>query len=275
MSEASAEPLRALLLYTGYYKNTLFVGPVILRHGHEPVFWKAFRGTKELELELRRVEGVRVLIGGSLRMANGHHVGAEVIQYQHLPRSKRRLSEATLAQVAIEMGWRAQSAAVTRETFGVDPAVVLDAARVREFADVTGILDPTVVDDLLTDLPRCLAAELYLSHGDFTGRNVFSLYGGGVGVVDYDAVGMRPAFFDVVHLVCQSSVDAGRQPPVAELQGLLASVVGASRAREHLRLCLFWDWYENMLQYLDHPENRGRTGAAVALRLAAWRQCRE
>src|SRR5689334_7803907 len=37
------EPRSALLLYTGYYKATTFVGPVVLR-GEEGrlVFWKAF-----------------------------------------------------------------------------------------------------------------------------------------------------------------------------------------------------------------------------------------
>ncbi len=260
-----SQPPSALFLYTGYYKETIFVGPVVLAgDGGRIVFWKAFGSQEDIDDELERASNLARIIPAGVTSASCVQRGARLVEYEQLVRA----------------GWRGLTrgehvacvtAIANSSVRGVStdrPAVPLEAAVVRSFVDLARYSD-VPIEALSDELERCSGLPLYLSHGDLTRWNLFRTPDGRVAVVDYDEVGFRPAYFDVVHGLAQEAAQRGKVPPVALMRSAVAQAPqGAPRL--DLAASLFWDAYETMRQHLAHPDNRAATEAVVRLKLAAW-----
>jgi hypothetical protein len=267
--EGMPEPHSALLLYTGYYKASVFVGPVIERPGAEAVFWKAFRTERDAATELARAAALRRILPGTAVAPDCRSVGSAIVEYDCLARSPRRLSEGDLVDCALALGRSGleQGDGIPSEPNGV--AVSQVVADFRKLADWPAA-DLAAVGD---ELERVAARPRYLSHGDFTDWNAFRTVDGRLGIVDYDAVGYRPAYFDVVHLLNQRAAEKDVLPPVELLRSLLTGA-SADRTVVDLSACLLWDAFETMLQFVSHPQNRAALEETVRLKLRAWSQSR-
>jgi hypothetical protein len=264
-----AAPHSALFLYTGYYKSTAFVGPVVKEaDSSDLVFWKAFPDEVAAGLEVDRAATIGTILPGRASIAQSRTLGGGVVEYERLARSRRPLTDDDLIELAREVGRLAQEAPVASSVVR-DSAVTLDQSVLESVC--LGLGRPrSELSALRSELAKCASAPLYLSHGDFTRWNVFAAQDGGIAVVDYDAVGLRPAFFDMVHLIGQDATERGSEPSVELLRKRVPEATSSD-----LRVCLFWDAYETMLQYVDNPHNRDATGETVMLKLSAWRKLRD
>ena len=263
------DPHSALLLYTAYYKETAFVGPVRMTPTDRPVFWKSFSGPEPAAAEIRRSSALREVLPDGAVTAGCRVVGSRLVEYDGLQRARRRATTAELVRCARMLGRLARDASAVGENIGAQTPKV-DV--LTQYADSATDLPVPLHRRARDDLEALSREDLFLSHGDFTGRNVFRTTAGTLAVVDYDAVGLRPAHFDVVHLVTQAAVDKGIVPSMSRLRRVTLGLVEGDGRRD-LAACLLWDAYETMQQYVDNPANRQRTGPAVALRLAAWKEC--
>ena len=266
------EPRSALFLYTGFYKETLFVGPVRRRPAEDVVFWKAFRDEGAAADELRRVAALRTILPARAVAATCRSTGGPIVQSDRLVRGRRTIGDPELVACALEVGRLSLAGAGGCGSRGA-PAVPLEREVVEEFARQVAPAR-SEASRMLAELDRCADLPLVLSHGDFTHWNVFSTTGRRVAVVDYDAVGHRPAFFDVVHLLTQAAAEKDSAPRVDVLRSLFDRERRGG-ADVDLAACLFWDAYETMRQFVEHPRNRHATAPTVWSKLSAWRLCRE
>lgn len=258
-------PAAALFLYTGYYKETVFVGPVLNR-GSDAVFWKAFKGEDEVQRELGRVGAIRRVLPPSGRLAACSPIGAGVVEYEWVERSRRSATRSELVKFALELGQLAVRAEGGGSVPIAEPSPLPKEEVVKGFADLEGVHIHSIVPAMIDQMSALRHEALFWSHGDLTRWNVFPTVGKRLGVVDYDAVGLRPPMYDVVHLLTQEAVERRISPPVR----LLGEVLRDYGGQANLAACLFWDAYETMHQYLANPKNRVRTGPAAHLKLEAW-----
>lgn len=264
-----APPHEALLLYTGYYKATSFVGPVIRTAGGAPVFWKAFPDRAAAQAELERAALLRCILPGGTRTASCHLVTDRLVEYDVLPRSRVPATTRALVGCARGIAHRARShaRAVDVPVVGRHPA---GRSTVHELAGSMTSAEQRRLDAALDGLG---GTTFGISHGDFTRWNVFRMPDGSLGVVDYDAVAARPVLFDVVHLLTQSAVEKGRAPSLRVLRRATAGLLLGDDTAAAVADALLWDACETAQQYEENPDNRHRTRRTAGLKLAAWRAC--
>lgn len=213
LDEALGGVKSAFLLWTGYYKSTLLVGPV--RTATAVVFVKVFPCNSEAEAELARIEQLRTIIPASVRLASVDAPGAGVVIYEAMPRSWKPLSVDVLRPVALEIGVSAlrQPSESEREV----PAHVSSL----------DVLEGMVGDEVRRTIERELSGgRSALAHGDFTPWNAFRSPDQRTCLVDYENVGLRPPFFDAVHLETQPAAVAGHGVDLRPLIRTIAEAAG-------------------------------------------------
>lgn len=206
----------ALLIYTGFYKDTLLSGAVDARL---PLFVKVFGDFSGHEHEAERLRVLREIVPSSLVLASVVSEMSGVTAYELLERSGRRVPRELLEQAALELGLNAYREASR------SGAVVGEGAWKRTIVTARALLTHLGIelsDAALSQLEERAPPEA-LAHGDFTPWNAFLTSNEKLAVVDYERVAPRAPFTDAWHLMTQ---------PVALRGGTLDPTIVVARVSE-------------------------------------------
>ncbi len=237
----------ALLLYTKYYKGTIFVGPVL---AGQPLFVKVFSHESDARAETSRRDRIHNLAAAFFRIPRIEHAEEGVLCYELLPHNRRRPSSRAIASSALALG-RASllasgGAVPIRKLVDLDRLTALaSAAFLPAIARAATML--AAVDELV---------PIARAHGDLTPWNVFLDVSGTICLVDYERVADASPFFDAFHVISQPRCLKGNASIPGEM---IASV--AREAAVEIKTALFWYLAYLLLQLatdLDDFINQGR-----------------
>jgi hypothetical protein len=244
-----------LLLWTGYYKQTSLVG--IVRTTNSLEFVKVFGSQADAVDEEHRLAALRALVPENVRLAEIRRRTGGVISYRLLRRSRRPVPAAALREIALDIGARALAEG-GHEVSGLRDLAALGVVEEVCGSDTSSLVERNVHGGLMAT-----------AHGDFTAWNTFRSLDGRVCLIDYDAVSLRPPFFDAVHFATQGPALAGRSTSLLALTRSIADRAGASSgtARTWVRGCLADAVLEAATAYQAYPANRHRTGVLLRSRV--------
>ncbi len=215
---AALNPRAALLLHTGWYKATLFVGPVTTSDG-ETLFIKLFAEQTAAAAEARRAEAARALVEPFFRAASVRLINGPLVAYE-LIRHGRVVPEAGKVERSIaDMG----RAALERSTESRPARAIVDLESLAGRLSELGLPPP----------PRTLdgdeAEPLAAAHGDCTPWNIFADEAGRACLIDYERQGAATPFADLFHYRVQPQAVRGRIEPAAAVLDGLTCLTGHSR----------------------------------------------
>ena len=191
----------ALLLYTGYYKETLLVGPVSAADGTR-LFIKYYQRAERAATEVECAKRVQRLASDYFRLARIHRRVDNIVAYELLPRGRR---PAPLPAIRQAVGQMAKSALerckATRSTHEQISEELIE--RGGQFLPaLAGDLRALKAASVETPWPDC--------HGDFTPWNVFMSADGALCLVDYERAGQGPPLTDLFHFHTQPAALVGK-----------------------------------------------------------------
>jgi hypothetical protein len=191
---------RALLIYTGFYKETVMSGVVEAR---QPLFVKVFADPTIAGKESARIDTLSRIVPADMRLASVVLESNGVIGYELLRRKARRAPVQMLERAAIELGRNGYRDASTgddgawkEKLYGTQASLAMLGITLSDRAVAT-----------LEDFTPLRAT----AHGDFTPWNAFVTYPHQVAVVDYERVGPRAPFTDSWHLATQQAALGNRR----------------------------------------------------------------
>lgn len=211
----------ALLLYTGYYKDTILSGVVA---GRELRFVKVFASPDGTDEEHRRLEQLRPVVPSDVLLPELATPAAGIAAYPLIERAARRPSSKELEEVALAIGLAASHSAPTA---GPGGRRAWDAY-ISKTAD---LVDRTDLASLDRSCVPAVAPKATVAHGDFTPWNVFRTTSGRLALVDYERVGLRAPFTDSWHLATQAGALRSRAHVPAELIARVSHTAGANNAQ--------------------------------------------
>lgn len=253
--------VRGLLLWTGYYKNTWFVGPVEDSNGIR-VFAKVFKCAEDSSSELRRsrIVGDLAASAGTFNAIPAARLGCTVVGYDVVHRARLATRGETL-EVAAAFGRTSADSALV-------PAGDDWASRCRSAAL---ILEATIgwpADEAIRLLTRCSPTHLAIAHGDMTPWNLLETFEGPPHLIDYECVGWRPPFYDLVYADSHPLALAGA---VSELEATKARLRQLGYASLDIRTMVASALATSILEAADalaeHPDNRSRLSVLAACKL--------
>jgi len=216
--KAALDASAALLLHTGWYKETLFVGPVRTRDG-ATLFVKLFAETSAAAAEAERAQAARTVVEPFFRAAAVQRVSGRLVAYDLIEHGRATLDPAqTVAAVA------AMAAAALDRATELRPA--------RDAVDLD-LLGPRLAAFGLPAVPGFLAEDVAISlapcHGDCTPWNIFADQAGRACLIDYERAGVDAPFADLFHHRIQPQVVRGRHEAVAPMLDELSRLTGRNR----------------------------------------------
>lgn len=255
------ESSRGMLLYTGWYKESLFVGPVQVDNAVR--FIKVLRSSLEADRERdRSAVAARLVPDHSvLYCLEAERVGVSSVAYPAVDRSRASThQDATAIGLAI---YRAAPAAATRDPRRLETAdAVLAAADRITAADRDTLLTALVGSDTDTQ-----------SHGDVTPWNVVVDPTGRLALIDYDSVARRPAGFDLAYALTHPSAVAGHAiDGKGAIDELVRCGLASGEANRIVRASLSHSVVEHLQSAVVHSDNRDRTIDLATRKLVALRE---
>lgn len=185
----------ALLLYTEYYKGTIFVGPVL---AGRPLFVKVYNHESDAGAEVRRRDWIYDCAAGFFRIPRLEHADQAVLCYELVLHGRRRPNSTTIASSALAFG----RAALLASGGALPFRKLVDLNRLSALASAAFLpvigraaAAVTAIDDLV---------PVAQAHGDLTPWNVFFDVDGRICLVDYERVLDASPFFDLFHAFTQS-----------------------------------------------------------------------
>lgn len=187
-----------MLLYTGWYKNTVFVGPVQAKDGRL-YFAKSFKMLSDAHEEFAKAQSVRALADGYFKTAEvltvcNHTILYELVEHSRAMPDDQAVEDACLAMCAASL----RGATSTQ--------------RMNELIDFDVLLDfctklPEQTEGLMHALEYIRKIDISLNvcsaHGDFTPWNIFSAQDGSICLIDYERFFCATPYFDYFHFYCQ------------------------------------------------------------------------
>jgi hypothetical protein len=191
----------AFLLYTGYYKETVLVGPVQSGDGAK-LFVKCYQQLDRAIAEVECATRVQSLAGDYFRLARVVKRADNIVAYELLPHGRRAAPLAAVQDAAAAMGRNVlERCTATRAT---------DNLIGEGFVDLGGQFSP----ELAADLRALRDARIELAwpecHGDLTPWNVFMNDQDQLCLIDYERAGRGPPLADLFHLHTQPAALVGK-----------------------------------------------------------------
>jgi hypothetical protein len=249
----------ALLLWTGYYKDTWMVGPLVGPSGRH--FVKVFKTARMAEAEVDRIALLTTVVPQGVSLTGVEARSGVVVTYGLVKRLRRPLDLPALLATALRLGDRAAETAAGPP--GTVDLYLRHAAALAELGgEGIGDLVRSLQDDA-SNVPRAVA------HGDLTPWNVLRTSDGPV-LVDYERVGLYPIYYDVVHCLVQVAVEDGRTPDVRRVERLLREH-GVAQGPAIVRAGLLSNIAITLDEHDANPGNRVRTARSLSLKLQALR----
>jgi hypothetical protein len=261
LRESLPDTTAALLLYTGFYKDTVLSGIVV---GRAPRFVKVFSADDGQEEERRRLELLRAIVPREVTLPELSSPAPGIAAYPLLTRSRRRPTARQLQDVALTIGLNAIHSTPSDsghsqrdwQSYLGDTAALI---RSTELAEVD-------LDRLTGHRPPPAVA-----HGDFTPWNVFRTGTGELALVDYERVGLRAPFTDAWHLATQPRALRSRASVPDALIARVSQAAGADAGEvrswydAYLLQDLNQDATDWVVQGRRHPQLRRLIRAKAAL----------
>ena len=254
---------QALLLWTGYYKQTWLVGSVVDTGGRRS-FCKVFKVASETAEELHRRDELAKVLPASMKLPRGRSGTEGVVLYELVqrPSRRRRPSLQELADLSLQLGATALRSPENSDHLSAPSAGSATAeALCARYGCATG--------EALMGSRSFHPSVLVVAHGDFTPWNMICAVGGELYAVDFEAVGLWPPYYDFVHLWSQVATLAGKELDVAALVRRLGQS-GVDGPANVVRRALAFDVIETAQAFLAYQENRHRTGRALDRKVSAW-----
>jgi hypothetical protein len=251
----------ALLLWTGYYKDTMLVGPV-LTHA-DGVFVKHFRDPGAAQAEAERATMMHKLADAAGAVTTliptimNSAVTFPLVDRQRL---------ATPAE-AHHVATRLAAAAIARAPSEQEQADRASrATQALEQLGSAGIPVKERIAKLIQRGPERLAP----AHGDITPWNVLIDQDGRAVLIDYDEAAWLPAYFDVVYAHSHVEALSGRVPAPTNMIDVLRS---SGLAADDAQAAVVHGLSEQVMRAADslrnHPLNSTRLRRQVEAKLAA------
>lgn len=259
------EPVQAaFLLWTGFYKRTSLVGPVVLRGGVR--FIKLSRATGDIDREAYGVERLRPHFAPDAELLTAERIEGRLAVYPMLPSRRRRASPRAVSCLALRALSRAQPVEAAQRVWVA--AEVLDAVLDSDLAPDAGRALRALNRTFGPDVPTGCCTW---THGDLTTWNVVRLPGHRLVVIDCEAVGIRPLAADVVHAPLQLSGLQGRRVNLIGTAPAISQALGCDlgQAVNELTSAVLVDLGETLTTWLAHPDNRVRVGRLIAVKARA------
>jgi hypothetical protein len=195
LTRAFPDITSALLVHTGFYKDTVLSGVITSPHR---LFIKVFAGMADQEAEANRLHNLREIVPSGVVLAVVELEESGLVAYQLLERNFRRAPQSMLDDVAVNLGMNSyRHAMLTRGSSDDSWKAIIP--NTRELLAKFGI---DISDEIASTL-SALAPIRPIAHGDFTPWNAFLSKEDRVAVVDYERVGPRAPFTDAWHLTTQ------------------------------------------------------------------------
>jgi hypothetical protein len=244
-----------LLLYTGYYKDSWFVGPIA--SDSQFTFVKIFRTPKQAEAEVDRAMGAERLAAGDspFECIPARHLQPTSVMYPLVTRSRRsRQADAEkigqwLASHRLEPAGESDllSERSARAEASLYELVGASASR-------PGLLTPAVAS----------VPYLVPTHGDVTPWNIVPTVGS-LTLIDYDNVAPRPRCYDLIYALTHGPlIEGATVSPTRVKQRLAAAGVIDAHQAVVVAAALATSVLEHLESLQSHPENAAR--AIVLLR---------
>jgi hypothetical protein len=218
----------ALLIYTGFFKDTVISGVVESR---QPLFVKVFADSTIAAKETARLDALSHIVPADMRLASVVLESNGVIGYELLKRKARRAPVQMLEQAAVELGRK-----------GYHDASTGDSAAWREKIYATraslAVLGMTLSDHAVSTLEDFTPPGA-LAHGDFTPWNAFVTYPHELALVDYERVGPRAPFTDFWHLATQQAALGGGKLVPSKLAARACALSGLDTATAFRWYCSY------------------------------------
>lgn len=254
---ATVEPRqRGLLLYTGYYKDSWFVGPVATGTGID--FLKVFRDPHQASEEIRHATLAARLPGAGARYLclPATPLTDRAVSY---PIVRRRGRASTDTAIGIAMAISRGDAPVSVDEG--DWAARADAVEARVLAVGQSPMRPGQLASQAAS-----GGALTLSHGDLTPWNIIPT-GRGPVLIDYERLGWRPRHFDLIYAVTHVPAVAGREASIPALLDRLKQVGVVNDERRATAVsALAVGLVEHGEALLRHPNNTRRVEQLVRLK---------
>lgn len=187
----------AWLLYTAYYKDSTFVGPVLTKVG-QLLFVKQYSSNALAVSAAIQTAQVRALAGDDFCIADVVLQEGRTVGFQLLEAATEQVSFSKLENAALKFGTRLMQQSVNQSSFSLSSS---DAEAIGKKLCWLGAWDQphlvSLLNNTLGNIP------LLPCHGDYTTWNAFEGCDGRLCLVDYEAVGENVPFADFWHLHVQ------------------------------------------------------------------------
>jgi len=222
-------PQDAFLLHTGWYKETIFVGPVRGARG-ELFFAKLFKNEGDARREIERARFIEPMTRGLFRTAPVLVESGSLIAYELIEHGNTCVSYAHIETAAVAMA----KASYMRSS---------QSTTVRGFLDwcalEAGLVSAGSSLSLSSLADSSRRVQLADCHGDFTPWNVFADRNGNLCLIDYERAETSVPFSDMFHLCIQYSALRGVALPVDKLIETFAAKSSCSLQDVGLWLALY------------------------------------
>ncbi|WP_346386497.1 hypothetical protein [Nocardioides sp.] len=244
------------MLYTGYYKTTWFVGPV-RPDNSGPRFLKLFKTEEDARAEIDRSRAMNQVpgIGDGFDVVPGELFTSTAVAYHPVTRSRVATEEDALI---VGSAIARNSSLHSSSTSWHQRAIAADRVSQRRELSQGSQLSRHLVDE----------TPCSPSHGDVTPWNIVPSETT-LTLVDYERVGHRPAFFDLVYAATHAAALADTAPAVTRVHEVLAaSGLPRSRADQIVRAALSASIVEAVEDLEEHPENAARVSTFIRRKYA-------
>lgn len=219
----------ALLLYTDYYKETSFVGPICIVGGQK-YFVKIFKTEDDAKAEKKRADMLRDIASKLFCIPDVLVHADNIVAYQVLEKKYRSVKSSVLKNLALDLG---KSALLLNR----EETVFLDLINIQYILSLSKVFgfSKLVRDaiDVVTNNDEALKTSTW-GHGDFTPWNAFYNRDNAVCLVDYERVCVGPPFMDIFHLITQKNALSGNARLPTDTILLVSREAGVDLAKSFL-----------------------------------------
>lgn len=226
----------AFMLYTGWYKESVLVGPVLADDGTRH-FVKAFGAESAARAESVRAAALADLLPSSVLIPATTRTEGALVAYELIAHGRRNVQEAGDQRLADFVSEAYSRGAPSSLQFDE----VVDCERLERLpSDVR--IDADGIRRLL-EWAEGRQVVFHAAHGDLTPWNVLVGQANKIYLVDFDEVGPAPALSDWFHWVTHADIVAGRKPVIGRC-GLVPEGLGLG------------GWAGHVAAYLLHQLSR-------------------